>query len=117
MQPTERAAHLPPPLRRQDPPFILAGHAPIRRREAPRLEEDADGCGCLLAVILIGAAVCLAAILGSGCTSRYTVIPADREAIPVKQIQSNPNVYQEASSDATGWYLSDAVLLDLLEAD
>ena len=69
------------------------------------------------AVILIGALVCLAAIFGSGCTPRYTVIPADREVVPVKQTGDKPRVYTEAVDDATGWYIPDATLLDLLEAD
>lgn len=75
--------------------------------------KQANGCGLVLAALVV---LAVAAYLLCGCAS-YTVVPSDREAVPVKQIQSNPNVYQEASSDATGWYLPDAVLLDLLDAD
>lgn len=118
MKPTDRAAPLPPPLQRQDPPFIVAGNVPIPRREAFHVEDAADGCGCLLAVILVGALVCLAAILGSGCTPRYTVIPADREVVPIRQTVSDESTkrktYIEDDAGATGWYVPDAVLLDLL---
>ena len=116
MTPIDRASPLPTPLKHEAPPFIIAGNIPIPRREAWHIEEEADGCGCLFAVILVGALVCLAAIFGSGC-STYTVIPADREAVPVKQTGDNPRVYTEATEDATGWYVPDAVMLELLEAE
>lgn len=58
----------------------------------------------------------LACLTYSGC-STYAVIPADREAVPVKQTGDKPRVYTEAAEDATGWYIPDATLLDLLEAD
>ena len=58
----------------------------------------------------------LACLTYAGC-STYTVVPADREAVPVKQTGDKPRVYTEATEDATGWYVPDATLLDLLEAD
>lgn len=94
----------------------------LRPREI-QVEEMADdsGCGCLIALTLIGAIVTLAAILGSGCTPRYTVVPADREVIPVRQTVTDEaarrKTYVEDDATATGWYVPDAVLLDLLEAD
>lgn len=67
-----------------------------------------------LAFAIIGGA--LACLTYSGC-STYTVVPSDREAVPVKQTGDSPRVYTEAVDDATGWYIPDATLLDLLEAD
>ena len=58
----------------------------------------------------------LACLTYAGC-STYTVVPADREVVPVKQTNDNPRIYTEAVEDATGWYVPDATLLDLLEAD
>lgn len=58
----------------------------------------------------------LACLTYTGC-STYAVVPADREAVPVKQTGDKPRVYTEAVEDATGWYIPDALLLDLLEAD
>lgn len=58
----------------------------------------------------------LACLTYTGCHT-YTVIPADREAVPVKQTGDSPRTYTEATEDATGWYIPDATLLDLLGAD
>lgn len=122
MTPTDRPDDIPDSPFANSPfkddegrPRLFVSGVLLRPREI-QIEEEADGCGCLIAVI-VAAVVILAAILGSGCTPRYTVIPADRECIPVKQIQEYPAVYQETRSDATGWYIPDAVLLDLLDAD
>lgn len=108
------------PFEDEQGPRLLLNGVWLRPREI-QLEEEAGGCGCLLAVILIGAAVCLAAILGSGCTPRYTVIPADREAVPIRQTVTDAaasrRTYVEDPAAATGWYVPDAVLLDLLDAD
>lgn len=58
----------------------------------------------------------LACLTYTGC-STYTVVPADREVVPVKQVQDSPRTYVETVDGATGWYIPDATLLDLLEAD
>lgn len=75
--------------------------------------REARGCSIALAIII---ALAIAAYLLCGCTS-YTVLPADREAIPVRQVQDNPRTYVEAVDGATGWYVPDATMLDLLKAD
>ena len=129
MTPTDRPDDIP------DSPFA---NSPFKDNEGrPRLfvsgvwlqpreiqvEEMADdsGCGCLLAIVFIAAAVCLAAILGSGCTPRYTVIPADREAVPIRQTApdaaASRRTYVEDPAAATGWYIPDAVMLQLMDAD
>ena len=73
----------------------------------------------------------LAAIFGSGCTPRYTVIPADREVVPVKALRAGEQrtengeriapagrrIYVEAEEGATGWYVPDATMIELLEAE
>ena len=122
------------------PPTIVDG-VPIPRKVA-YVEDGGGGCGCLIAV-LAAAVVILAAILGSGCAPTYTVIPADREVVPVKaadaageqrtengacsaeganlpRLQNAPagrRMYVEAEEGATGWYVPDATMLELLEAD
>lgn len=75
--------------------------------------REANGCGLVLAAAVVAAIV---AFLLCGCTA-YAVVAADREAVPVKQVQDNPRTYVETVDGATGWYLPDATLLDLLEAD
>lgn len=70
----------------------------------------------ILACAAIWALVAVAACLG-GCAPTYTVVAADREAVPVRQTQEAPRTYEEAVEGATGWYVPDAVLLDLLDAD
>lgn len=78
-------------------------------------EALALGCGFWFAAVAMTVMVAIA-LLSSGCRT-YTVVPADREVIPVKQVQGDPRTYVEAVDDATGWYVPDATLLDLLEAD
>ena len=75
-------------------------------------EERKDCASSWLTALLFGLCVLFAA----GCQS-YTVVAADREVIPVKQVQGDPHTYVEAVDDATGWYVPDATMLDLLEAD
>ena len=74
--------------------------------------------GCALAVALIlGAA--LAALALCGCTT-YTVLPADREVVPVAPQDPDPQgrrVYVEMEDGATGWFVPDSAMLELLEAD
>lgn len=75
-----------------------------------------DWITLLLFVVLFGICVLFAA----GCRT-YTVVAADREVVPVRQTVSEEGVaekrtYVEAEADATGWYVPDAVMLELLEA-
>ena len=61
----------------------------------------------------------LACLTYTGCHT-YTVLPADREVVPVAPQDPDPQgrrVYVEMEDGATGWYVPDAVLLELLEAD
>lgn len=64
--------------------------------------------GWVIAVLL-----CTLALLGSGCHT-YTVVPADYHAVPVKQ--TGEDTYEHAVEDATGWYVPDALMLELLDA-
>lgn len=70
----------------------------------------------ILACAAVWALVALAACL-QGCAPAYTMVSADREAVPVRQTQEAPRAYEEAVEGAIGWYVPDAVLLDLLDAD
>ena len=101
------------------PPTIVDG-VPIPRKVAYVEDVGGNGCGCLLAVI-VALATLAAAIFLSGCKS-YTVVAADREVIPVRQSNAiegevTRRTYVEAEEDATGWYVPDAVMLELLEAE
>lgn len=96
------------------PRLFVSGVSPREVELEP--PTPGEGCGCLIAAI-IGFAVCVAVALSSGCAPRYTIIPADREVVPVRQVQNAPRTYVEAEADATGWYIPDAVMLELLEAD
>ena len=76
-----------------------------------------DWITLLLFVVLFGICVLFAA----GCRT-YTVVAADREVVPVRQTVSEEGVaekrtYVEAEADATGWYVPDAVMLELLGAE
>ena len=100
-------------------PRLFVSGVWLRPREI-QIEEEADGCGCLIAA-LVAFAVCLAAIFGSGCTPRYTVIPADREVVPIRATvpdeAAHRRTYVEDPDAATGWYVPDATMLELLDAD
>lgn len=81
--------------------------------------KEACGCGLLLGTLV---AIAVAAYLLCGCAPRYTVVASDREVVPVRQSVSEEGVaarrtYVEAEADATGWYVPDAIMLELLEAD
>ncbi len=100
------------------PPTIVDG-VPIPRKVAYVEDVGGGGCGCLLTVISV-VAVALAAVF-CGCSS-YTVVAADREVVPVKQSNAiegevTRRTYVEAVEDATGWYVPDAVMLELLGAE
>lgn len=62
----------------------------------------------------------LACLTYTGCHT-YTVVPADREVVPVRQSVSDEaarrRTYVEDEAGATGWYVPDAVMLELMEAD
>lgn len=80
--------------------------------------REACGCGAVLAVI-VGLAVL--AFLFFGCAPRTVVIPSDREVVPIRATvpdeATRRRTYVEAEADATGWYVPDAIMLELLEAD
>lgn len=78
--------------------------------------KQARGCA-LAAALILGSA--LAALALCGCTT-YTVLPADREVVPVAPQDPDPQgrrVYVEMEDGATGWFVPDSVMLELLEAD
>ena len=62
--------------------------------------------------------VAVIVLLLCGCRT-YTVVPADREVVPVYQngTLDNRKTYIEDEERATGWYVPDAIMLELLEAD
>ena len=78
--------------------------------------KQARGCA-LAAALILGSA--LAALALCGCTT-YTVLPADREVVPVAPQDPDPQgrrIYVEMEDGATGWFVPDSVMLELLEAD
>lgn len=79
--------------------------------------KEACGCGLLLGTLV---AIAVAAYLLCGCRT-YTVVPADREVVPVRQTApdaaADRRTYVEADKDATGWYVPDSVMLELLDAE
>ena len=81
--------------------------------------KQAAGCGALLAAVLAIAIAVTACIL-CGCQT-YTAVPADREVVPVRVTvpdeAARRRTYVEAEDGATGWYVPDAVMLELLEAE
>ena len=71
----------------------------------------------LLALAALGGL--LACLTYAGCRT-YTVVPADREVVPVAPQDPDPQgrrVYVEMEDGATGWFVPDPVLLELLEAE
>lgn len=93
------------------PPTIVDG-VPIPRKVAYVEDVGGGGCGCLLAVI---AAVAVAlAVAFCGC-STYTVVAADREVVPVAPCEDGR--FEVTEEGATGWYVPDALMLELLEAE
>lgn len=80
------------------------------RRFDDWLHENIDiVIGWVIAVLL-----CTLALLGSGCHT-YTVVPADYHAVPVKQ--TGEATYERAVEDATGWYVPDALMMELLDVN
>ena len=73
----------------------------------------------ILACAAVWALVSLAACL-QGCAPTYTVVAADREVVPVAPQDPDPQgrrVYVEMEDGATGWYVPDSVMVELLDAD
>lgn len=83
--------------------------------------KDALVDGCLWLIAGIGSIVLILGVICSGCATRYTVIPADREVVPIRQsipdAATARRTFIEDPAGATGWYIPDATLLKLLEAD
>lgn len=77
--------------------------------------KQARGCSTGLAIAV---ALAIAAFLLFGCHT-YTVVAADREVVPVYQngTLDNRKTYIEDTARATGWYVPDATMLDLLNAE
>lgn len=77
-----------------------------------RILQAKDIADCLVLAVafgaLFGVLVCVA-----GCHT-YTVVAADYHAVPIKQ--TGPETYERAVEDATGWYVPDALMLELLDA-
>lgn len=81
--------------------------------------DDGKSTWVTIALMFVMAVIVL---LFCGCAPRYTVVAADREVVPVRQSNAiegevTRRTYVEAVEDATGWYVPDAVMLELLEAD
>lgn len=83
--------------------------------------EEQVVSGCALTLAVLGALVLALGAICSGCAPRYTVVAADREVVPIRATvpdeATRRRTYVEAEADATGWYVPDAVMLELLEAD
>ena len=67
--------------------------------------------GAWLASALM-AAVAVAALLLCGC-STYTVVPADRQMVPVRATGGGLYV-EEPSGACTGWYVPKSTMLDIV---
>ena len=70
----------------------------------------------LLAVALCALFVLLFCV--GGCHT-YTVVSADRRLVPVRHAPevSADVYYRTEGKDATGWYVPDAVMLELMDAE
>ena len=81
-------------------------------KRAGRLERAVDTL--VAGAVMVGFFGLLA--LAGGCSSGYVVVAADREVVPVRAIDGT---FYERTADkdgtATGWYVPDAVMLDLLK--
>lgn len=93
------------------PPTIVDG-VPIPRKVAYVEDVGGGGCGCLLTVIAV-VAVALAAVF-CGCRT-YTVVAADREVVPLAPCEDGK--FEVTEEGSTGWYVPDAVMLELLDAE
>lgn len=50
----------------------------------------------------------------AGCSSKMTVVASDRLLVPVRQVDET-TYRREASEACTGWYVPNAVLLDMVK--
>ena len=85
----------------------------------PDILTPREAVGCLwtlgafvLSFLPLGGFI-LAAVCLTGCHT-YTVVPADYHAVPVRQ--TGETTYERAVEDATGWYVPDALMLEILDA-
>lgn len=78
--------------------------------------KEARGCSTGLAIAV---ALAVAAYLLFGCAPRYTVVAADREVVPVYQngTLDDKKTYIEDEERATGWYVPDATMIELMNAE
>lgn len=72
-----------------------------------------DNIDIVLHGLFVLALCALALLVSCGCNT-YTVVPADYHAVPIKQ--TGEATYERAVEDATGWYVPDALMLELLDA-
>ena len=68
-------------------------------------------------LLALGALAIIFALFGAGC-STYTVVSADRRLVPVRHAPevSDEVYYRTEGKDATGWYVPDALMLEILDA-
>lgn len=84
-------------------------------------KENRDRASTWLTALLFAVLFGLCVLFAAGCRT-YTVVAADREVISVRQSNAiegevTRRTYVEAVEDATGWYVPDSVMLELLGAE
>ena len=84
-------------------------------------KENRDRASTWLTALLFAVLFGICVLFAAGCRT-YTVVAADREVVPVRQSnviegEVTRRTYVEAVEDATGWYVPDAVMLQLLGAE
>ena len=84
------------------------------RRLDDWLHDNADALVAGAFVVIMGAM----ALLMGGCSS-YTVVAADRRLVPVRHApEVSADVYlRTEGKNATGWYVPDALMLELMEGE
>lgn len=76
--------------------------------------ERKDYASSWLTALLFAVLFGLCVLFAGGCRS-YTVVAADREVLPVAPCEDGR--FEVTEDGATGWYVPDAVMLELLEAE